>query len=265
MIIIGDVHGNFDTLVALINKIPKEERDKGIVLAGDLIDRGPKSAEVVQFCIDNSNLIKVVTGNHEQMMVDEGLPEAAYFMRNGTFNMSGSAGIYGGGGPGLWLMNGGMETLDSYVGESETEFDFDNRPKKVFDLETFVDHQEWMKKLPLYLEFKDVKNEKGEHLLVTHSSACRVWKWNEERRKDQHKHFNANIVWGRPHSITPIPSIYNVFGHTPVSPVRIRETYANIDSGCFYYGEPGYFKLTALQFPEMIVYEQENIDIKRKD
>lgn len=260
MIIIGDVHGNFKTLIALLEKIPKEEREKGVVLAGDLIDRGPMSAEIVEFCRQNSDWIHVVTGNHEQMMVDEGVAEAAYFMRNGTFNISGGRR----GGMGIWLMNGGMECLESYVSESEDEEDAFGRPVKTFDLETFLEHIEWMKNLPKFLEFKDVKNDKGEYLLVTHSSACRVWKWSEERRRDQQKHFDQNLIWGRPHNITPIDGVYNVFGHTPVSPVRVKDTYANIDTGCFYYGEEGYFKLTALQFPEMKIYQQDNIDIKRK-
>lgn len=38
--VIGDIHGHFDTLEALINKIPKNSE---IIFVGDLIDKGLKS------------------------------------------------------------------------------------------------------------------------------------------------------------------------------------------------------------------------------
>lgn len=255
MIVIGDVHGNFKTLLKLLGQIPKEEKDKGIVLAGDLIDRGPMSAEVVQFCIDNKDKVQVVTGNHEQLMVEHGLQEASYFMKNGVVNMLGTLeGPYGRNRPSIWIMNGGKEALHSYA-------DIDNEGNKIFDMETFYDHVEWMKKLPLYLEFKDVKNKDGQHLLVTHSSASRVWNWDERRRSEQARHFVNHLVWGRPNNINPIDNVFNVFGHTPIANgPRIKSHYANIDTGCFYRTEPGFAKLTALQFPEMTVYQQENVD-----
>jgi len=43
MIILTDIHGNFDTMIALLDTIPQEEKDKGIIICGDLVDRGPKS------------------------------------------------------------------------------------------------------------------------------------------------------------------------------------------------------------------------------
>jgi hypothetical protein len=41
---------------------------------------------------------------------------------------------------------------------------------------------------------------------------------------------------------------------------RIETHFANIDTGAFYHSEP-FGVLTALQFPEMRVYTQPNIDI----
>jgi len=236
---------------ALLQKIPTEELKKGVVFVGDLIDRGPMSADVVEF-VRTTDWAQTVRGNHEQMMIDEGLKEAAHFMRNGTFNMHvNQYGVYSS----LWLVNGGKETLESYV-------DIDEDTKRpVFDMDVFIDHTEWLKNLPLYLEFKDVKNDKGEHLLVSHSSAGTVWKWSPERRKTNAKQFAAHLTWGRPRQFKPIDNIYNVFGHTPVpNGPRLKSFYANVDTGAFYKEQSGYFKLTALQFPEMIVYEQENID-----
>ena len=51
-IIIGDVHGHYDTLIALLDSIAPNNDDR-IYFLGDLIDRGPKSAEVVDLVMKN--------------------------------------------------------------------------------------------------------------------------------------------------------------------------------------------------------------------
>ena len=260
MIVFTDIHGNFDTFMALYNKIPQSKRDMGIVIAGDLIDRGPKSKQMVQWCIDHPE-VGVVTGNHEMIMVDVGMKNAEYFINNGDFypgdhiDYSASDSIYSGGGRrvNMWGVNGGFETMNSYITDHGDD-------TATFDLKSFKSHLEWMKNLPLYLEFKDVKNEKGEHLLVTHSSASKVWKWDDQRRKNMREHFVDHLVWGRPNNIQPIPGVFNIFGHTPMPDgARIREGYANIDTGCFHSGKR-FGKLTAISFPDMSLYEQENLD-----
>ena len=40
--VVGDVHGHFTTLEALVGQLDLDERD-AVVMLGDLIDRGPKS------------------------------------------------------------------------------------------------------------------------------------------------------------------------------------------------------------------------------
>ena len=46
--VVGDVHGHFRTLEALVGRLDLGEGD-AIVMLGDLIDRGPKSAHVVRY------------------------------------------------------------------------------------------------------------------------------------------------------------------------------------------------------------------------
>ena len=58
--VIGDIHGSYNTLLALIEKLPK---DANIVFVGDLIDRGKYSSQVVKFI--RKNRYKSVLGNHE--------------------------------------------------------------------------------------------------------------------------------------------------------------------------------------------------------
>jgi serine/threonine protein phosphatase 1 len=63
-IIIGDVHGHYDGLMLLLDSIEPTTDDQ-IYFLGDLIDRGPKSAQVVDFVRENN--YGCVLGNHEQM------------------------------------------------------------------------------------------------------------------------------------------------------------------------------------------------------
>ena len=87
--IIGDIAGNYRTLVALLAKMPK-----GVPISvGDMIDRGPRSKEVVEFFMKNGI---AVMGNHEHLMIDS-------IINGNTFY-----------GRGIWEYNGGVETKISY-------------------------------------------------------------------------------------------------------------------------------------------------------
>lgn len=83
MLVIGDVHGEFDALMRLMEILPQT---KDICFVGDLIDRGPKSKEVIDFVIKNNYL--TVMGNHEDLITDHS----------------------------LWMSNGGYYTLQSFGG-----------------------------------------------------------------------------------------------------------------------------------------------------
>lgn len=69
--IIGDVAGNYLTLQALIAKMPI-----GTSLSvGDMIDRGPRSREVVDYFQHHGEALK---GNHEDMCLEFYLPTGRY-------------------------------------------------------------------------------------------------------------------------------------------------------------------------------------------
>lgn len=228
IIIITDLHGCYLTMLKLIEQFPK---DVPIVCCGDIIDRGSRSMQVVDYMIDNN--IPTVKGNHEDLMVRAN--DDLY-----TAN--------------IWQSNGGDVTLDSYCTEDGN-----------YDNNKLAEHRKWMEKLPLFLEFKDVKNDKGDYLVISHSSISKVWNWSEDKRLAQKDHFESVVMWGRSPP-EPIKGVYSVFGHTPhpISDIRIKSFYANIDTGgCFnsqVHRDQGYGVLTALQFPSMKVFQQENID-----
>lgn len=119
-IIIGDVHGHYDGLMALLDKISPNANDQ-VYFLGDLIDRGPKSAQVVDF-VKNSPY-HCLRGNHEQLMLNA-LPE------EGRHPQAWQA----------WLYSGGLTTITSYQ-------DLGILPR---------DHLHWMESLPLYLDLGDI-------------------------------------------------------------------------------------------------------------
>ncbi len=88
MIVIGDVHGCYRTLLALIEQLPH----RNLCFVGDLIDRGKHSHLVVQYVINNG--YQCVLGNHEEMALDPVLYD-------------------------LWYLNGGSRTVKGYGGFTE--------------------------------------------------------------------------------------------------------------------------------------------------
>lgn len=117
-IVIGDVHGHYDTLMNLMEAIAPTKEDM-VYFLGDLIDRGPQSAQVVDFVKESPYIC--VLGNHEQMLLD----------------ILGDGEVYG---PALqaWLYSGGHSTINSYGDKGVRQ-----------------DHIEWMRTLPTYLDLGD--------------------------------------------------------------------------------------------------------------
>ncbi len=61
---IGDVQGCFDSLQALLKQLPLNKEDR-LWLCGDLVNRGPKSAEVLRWAMSQGRRVQVVLGNHD--------------------------------------------------------------------------------------------------------------------------------------------------------------------------------------------------------
>ncbi len=117
-IIIGDIHGHYDGLMALLENVELGDSDQ-VYFLGDLIDRGPKSAEVVRFLRDNQ--YPCLLGNHEVMLL-----RAVYEAEDERVLN-------------FWLKAGGDATVASYGPEGILRADLD-----------------WMASLPTYLDLDDV-------------------------------------------------------------------------------------------------------------
>ena len=234
MLLIGDVHGCYKTLRGLLKKCPRDS----LCFVGDLIDRGPSPGKVVKFVREKGYYC--IRGNHEDMMF-------RFLEQNDPH----------------WVHpeNGGETTLESYSYARRLKSKNLKQAKQdILELEDI----QWLKNLPYYLEFPELKNHEGRYLVVSHSSAARVWDNRLKLNKGSayRENFQNELLWGRPKKIEDRAEIYNVFGHTPVPFPVIREHYSNIDTGCFLGREYGddYGQLTALQFPEMRLFSQRYID-----
>ena len=89
---VGDVHGRRDLFAALVDAIEADDTALGgarstVVLLGDLVDRGPDSAGVVELAIQWSagRSVELLEGNHEEMFLGSFEDEAVlrHFLRHG--------------------------------------------------------------------------------------------------------------------------------------------------------------------------------------
>ncbi|MEO7972105.1 MAG: symmetrical bis(5'-nucleosyl)-tetraphosphatase [Thermoanaerobaculia bacterium] len=62
---IGDVHGCYRTLRKLLKKIDFARSSDRLWFTGDLVNRGPRSLEVLEWASDHDWRIEVVLGNHD--------------------------------------------------------------------------------------------------------------------------------------------------------------------------------------------------------
>lgn len=70
--VVGDLHGNLTVAKALIEE--KLQSNGRIIFAGDLVDRGEQSAELLSYLLDMHekypDSVKLIRGNHEEMLID---------------------------------------------------------------------------------------------------------------------------------------------------------------------------------------------------
>ena len=63
--VIGDIHGCWRTLQALLDRIAWDRRRDDLWLVGDLVNRGPSSLEVLRWAYSNRERLTAVLGNHD--------------------------------------------------------------------------------------------------------------------------------------------------------------------------------------------------------
>jgi bis(5'-nucleosyl)-tetraphosphatase (symmetrical) len=66
---IGDIQGCYDSLMRLLKKIEFNPKKDKLWIAGDLVNRGDKSLEVLEYLYSIQDSIKVVLGNHDIALI----------------------------------------------------------------------------------------------------------------------------------------------------------------------------------------------------
>ena len=228
--IIGDVHGCYKSLLALIEQFPNKQNSK-IVFVGDLIDRGANSCEVIEFIINNN--YDCVMGNHEELFL-EYAPNKDEF--GNDFSMEYS--------PYYFERCGGKATIESYKSK-----------------EVYSKHYDFIQNLPLYLEYKDYKTPDDRYLVVSHSTVGKMWNLRNSTNKDDVEEFNEFVKWSRWKNFDN-GDIFNVYGHTIFQEPLLNDYSCGIDLGCFYQNKEKLPnpRLCALEFPSMKIFTQNNLE-----
>ncbi|EZH65451.1 hypothetical protein DH09_17650 [Bacillaceae bacterium JMAK1] len=236
--VIGDLHGCYDELQQLLEHWNRDEEI--LVFLGDYIDRGPKSLQVVQYVMElqkQSDDVIALKGNHEDMFLDWMSSEQVE----------------------RFLRNGGVQTLDSMIEQSETFEEGSYAAFRTIIEEEFNEELQFLKQLPHFYEW-------GEYLFV--HAGIDVDKELVDQTKEDYLWIREPFHDGHNRSDKTI-----VFGHTPVQ--RLHEdqrdeawfseckTKIGIDGGAVFGGPLIGLKLNFNGEPEVIAVnddKDENTD-----
>ncbi|NOP94519.1 metallophosphoesterase [Mycolicibacterium fortuitum] len=127
---VGDIHGNSDALRGLMTVLGGAGIDQTVFL-GDYLNKGPDSAGVIEFLIEESKRLPMVLlkGNHEKVLLealDSG--DLAHFLKIG-----------------------GARTIQSYLGRPVG-------PDVLYELQSRIPetHVEFIRRMPDRFEYADV-------------------------------------------------------------------------------------------------------------
>ncbi len=208
---IGDVHGRFDLLKDVEEKIADLTARKGrglVVYLGDYVDRGPDSRAVLDRLTSppDGNFERVcLCGNHDDVM--------AKFCASPLQNLN-------------WLQFGGGETLRSYgIDISRYKLDAADEPKLIDDLAAAIPqkHLDFLANAPVALEMGK--------LLFVHAGIAPGVPMEGQRDRD--------LMWIRQPFIAEGPKldITVVHGHTPFDEVDMGPNRVGIDTGAYATGK----------------------------
>ncbi|CAN5616801.1 metallophosphoesterase family protein [soil metagenome] len=135
---IGDIHGRYDLLRILLDRIGEHAEalppteSLHLVFLGDIIDRGPDSAQALEFLHNlqaRTDRVIVLLGNHEEAML-QALDGNADMLRD-------------------WMKVGGAQTVRSFG--LEPFVPGDDAVRYIRELRAAVprEHVAWLRKLPL--------------------------------------------------------------------------------------------------------------------
>lgn len=133
--VIGDIHGCYEELMALVAAI-NPTADDTLIFLGDYIDRGANSMAVLDAVLELKNVCKVIAlrGNHEVMM-QCAFTEEDYSLRIKALTQ--------------WRSNGGLQTMQSYM-FNHNELMSASNLNDVFIPKTLQRHIDFIATMPTY-------------------------------------------------------------------------------------------------------------------
>lgn len=204
---VGDVHGCLESYLSLEAKILTHAQsfsgDKLILLMGDVIDRGPKSAQMLSYLCEMPPAgieRRMLLGNHEHMFMK--FLKSPKSMRQ-------------------WLSFGGAETLSSYGIRPD--------PKNGFELPDQI----MLEILKAYIPDEHIKllKESPHGILVSNLFFSHAG-FDPERPL-----FNQNsrdLLFGRPSRVDAYKDLPRlIHGHVPDEEVYISKNRIGTDLGCY--------------------------------
>jgi serine/threonine protein phosphatase 1 len=241
--VFGDIHGDLEALETVLARLPVLEPTDTLVFVGDYLDRGPKSAQVIERVrgLEKKVKAKVVAlrGNHEDAwlrVVDIGWPEYVLPPGNGCLAAMRS------------FTGGPVPAPEAEPAPEEREMLLSGRffPKDVV---------EWIRRLPFWYE--------DEHAIYVHAGlprgpdgfyhpskapapAALLWL----RDEDFFRNYRGKlVVFGHTATAFLPPELST---YTPEDPMDIwaGPCCVGLDTGA---GKGGF--LTAIELPAMHVYE----------
>jgi len=240
---IGDVHGELEKLVTLLQRFPSLTSQDTLVFLGDYVDRGPHSRQVIEYLMLLPSLTKAkvvcLRGNHEDAWLR--------VQREGWDQFLVPVG------------NGCLSTYRSFVGGAVPigeEMPNSEELKAMSSGAFFPDKvMKWMQELPYWYE--------DEHAIYVHAGLPRidgefvhpsqvpdplVLLWI--RTEDFFRNYRGKpVVFGHTHTEF-LPQ--ELSSYTPDDPTDLwaGECAVGLDTGC---GSGGF--LTGLEWPGVLVYE----------
>jgi serine/threonine protein phosphatase 1 len=121
---VGDIHGCYDQLLALMAQLPLRPGIDRLLFIGDAIDRGPRSYEVIEYLLEIRRTMPgsvFLMGNHERMLLNY---------------LAGRERVF-------YLQNGGLQTVESYLRHDPASGDSPSIP---------AEHREYFDSLSLSFE-----------------------------------------------------------------------------------------------------------------
>lgn len=218
----SDPHGTGPEWISKIEKMLSISPNSKIVFGGDYIDGRPYSKDTLLFVkkqVDENGAIALM-GNHEELMLKT---LSNFHNEYSTFEEQ------------LWIHNGGMSTLDSFVNEdSLSVFEKLNRIKDLYP-----EIIEWVSNLPYFYETDEI--------FFTHAGVD----WS--LKDPLHQTNNEDRLWIRDDYI--YQNNKNVFAHNSTNKVIVTGHTPTVFINGVYEGFENYFEndntcpVTIIKYP----------------